>query len=109
MENKQTQELIEEISKGGIPPFKSTPGRGGGTFVTKKLVYAYAMWISPKFYDHVISTYDALVTDTIAPAPRSRRSRRLDRRQPDQQEKPHPRPDEPYSWSAVQPGEERPT
>ena len=65
MENKQTHELIVEISKGGIPPFKSTPGRGGGTFVTKKLVYAYAMWISPKFYDHVISTYDALVTGQI--------------------------------------------
>ncbi|GFO57587.1 hypothetical protein GMSM_45940 [Geomonas sp. Red276] len=52
--NKQTQELVEEIQLGEIPPIKAAPGRYGGTFVVKELVYAYAMWISPKFHLQVI-------------------------------------------------------
>jgi hypothetical protein len=41
---------------------KTAEGRGGGTYAAKPLVYAYAMWISPKFHLHVIEAYDALVT-----------------------------------------------
>lgn len=44
----------------GIPGIESK--QGIGTFVCKQLVYAYAMWISPKFHLKVIDAYDAIVT-----------------------------------------------
>lgn len=69
LENQQTQELIEEIAKAGIPALEQNQPvsviRGGsspGTYVCKELVYAYAMWISPKFHLAVIRAFDALVT-----------------------------------------------
>lgn len=66
---QQTKELIQEIINSGksrsLMPVKSTEGRKGGTFVTKELVYAYAMWVSPAFHLHVIDTFDALVTGQI--------------------------------------------
>lgn len=69
LENQQTQELIEEIAKAGIPALAQNQPvsvvRGGsspGTYVCKELVYAYAMWISAKFHLTVIRAFDALVT-----------------------------------------------
>lgn len=53
---QQTQELINEVEIPGIPGIVSKQGLG--TFVVKELVYAYAMWISPKFHLQVIRAYD---------------------------------------------------
>lgn len=62
-ENQQTQELIQEVVKAGITALKVVRGgRVPGTYVCKELVYAYAMWISPKFHLQVIRTFDAVVT-----------------------------------------------
>jgi hypothetical protein len=65
-----TEALVREIEKVGNPTFNavsSVPGRNGGTFVCKELIYVYAHWISPDFYLNVIRTYDALVTDSYHP------------------------------------------
>ena len=62
-----TKELVDEINQDKITGVKQnqavvvvngTPDFGGGTYICKELVYAYAMWISPKFMLHVIRTFD---------------------------------------------------
>ena len=65
--NAQTQELIEEIIQNpnlGLnnpQPTKTVHGgKDRGTFACKELVYAYAMWISPKFHLHVIRAFDVI-------------------------------------------------
>jgi hypothetical protein len=64
VENKQTKELIAEILKAGIPALTSIKGgRHNGTYVCKELVYAYAMWVSPRFHLTVIRAFDAMVTN----------------------------------------------
>lgn len=65
LENRQTAELIAELETTGIPVVKK-PGRAGGTYACKELVYAYAMWISPKFHLEVIRTFDAAATGQAA-------------------------------------------
>lgn len=39
-------------------------GKGGDTFVCRKLVYSYAMWISDEFHFMVIDTFDSLLNAT---------------------------------------------
>ncbi|QND85583.1 KilA-N domain-containing protein [Chromobacterium vaccinii] len=63
---RQAADLIGEISNSGNSPIKVSAGRNGVTYVVKELVYAYAMWISPKFHLEVIRAYDRLVTDGVA-------------------------------------------
>lgn len=68
LRNQQTQELVAEISKAGIPALETVKGGNApGTYVCKEMVYTYAMWISPAFHLKVIRAYDALMT----PAPHS--------------------------------------
>ena len=78
MRNKQTKDLIEEIEHSAnlqsaendrsanlqiaVKVIKGGAGEQG-TYVVKELVYAYAMWISPKFHLMVIRAYDSLVTN----------------------------------------------
>ena len=64
LRNAQTRALIEEIGNSAnlqSSPVASIEGAGGGTYVAKELVYAYAMWISAAFHLKVIRAYDALV------------------------------------------------
>ncbi len=65
LENQQTKALIAEIEKGGITPIESK--QQVGTFAVKELVYAYAMWVSPRFNLEVIRAYDALVSHPATP------------------------------------------
>jgi hypothetical protein len=59
-ENQQAKDLIDEIGKAGIPALRIVKGgRAPGTYVCKELVYAYAMWVSPRFHLEVIRTFDA--------------------------------------------------
>lgn len=90
LKNQQTKELIAELDgKPSIQENQSlnpTTGifgveqnqqviqvvNGGdrrGTYVCRELVYAYAMWISPRFHIAVIHAFDALVSGSLnAPA-----------------------------------------
>ena len=68
LKTQQTKDLIEAISNSDNNrniPVISIPGRFGGTYVVKELVYAYANWISPTFYLDVIHTYDAVVSGSF--------------------------------------------
>ncbi|WP_137169378.1 KilA-N domain-containing protein [Marinomonas sp. FW-1] len=61
MRLETTQELIAEIDRCSDLSNTFKSNRGGadkGTWVCKELVYAYAMWISPKFNLEVIRAFD---------------------------------------------------
>src|SRR5688572_1234089 len=67
---QQAKDLVEEIEKetAGIPAVSKTEGRNGGTYVCRKLVYAYATWISAAFHLRVIRAFDALATGDVEKA-----------------------------------------
>jgi len=69
LDNAETKELIAELEaqNRATKAVEIRKGRGiTGTYAVKELVYAYAMWISPKFHLEVIRSYDRLATDGVA-------------------------------------------
>jgi hypothetical protein len=64
MELEQTKSLIYEMEVTGIPVTQTI--KNVGTFVKKEIVYAFAMWISPRFYLEVIQTYDRIIQEEHA-------------------------------------------
>lgn len=66
---EQTQDLITEINSCPDMGNSFKTLRGIGSFGCKELVYAYAMWISPKFHLQVIRAFDAQQQLAITKAP----------------------------------------
>lgn len=63
---QSTQDLIEELKVSSnmsapVKIVKTGLNEGRGIYVSKEIVYAYAMWISPSFHIKVIKAYDALI------------------------------------------------
>ncbi|WP_445406181.1 KilA-N domain-containing protein [Acinetobacter seifertii] len=79
LRNQQTKDLIAEIEESANLQTLSEShsanlhsavkvingGDNRGTYVVKEIVYAYAMWISPKFHLMVIRAYDSLVMEWL--------------------------------------------
>lgn len=71
LRNQQTKDLVMEITDIRNPISVVRGGITQGTFVCKELVYAYAMWISPKFHLQVIRAYDQMIREDRLAAMRS--------------------------------------
>nr|WP_082888202.1 KilA-N domain-containing protein [Eikenella sp. NML97-A-109] len=73
LKNQQSIDLVDEISKAGFPALDKNQhvikvvkgGNQSGTFVCKELVYAYATWVSAKFFLQVIRTFDAVISGNL--------------------------------------------
>ena len=70
-----TAALVEELHSQGDMGNPISVVRGGhdqGTFVCKDLVYAYTMWISPRFHLQVIRTFDDAVNGKPLPTSKAK-------------------------------------
>ena len=67
IENNQTKAQAPKM--GFDPVFKIIHGGAKrGIYGNRKIVYAYAMWIDPNFYDMVIDIFDRVITGHTTPA-----------------------------------------
>ncbi|WP_148089324.1 KilA-N domain-containing protein, partial [Acetobacter pasteurianus] len=68
----KAQELIRKLASEGHTGKSVSPlnvvndGINNGTYASKEVIYAYAMWINVDFHLTVIRAFDALVTGQIA-------------------------------------------
>lgn len=74
LRNQQTIDLIAAIDAESDVQISASVatkkgGHNQGSYGAKELVYAYAMWISPKFHLQVIRTFDAMVMGQQKAAP----------------------------------------
>lgn len=71
MRNEQTKDLINEIEQSAYLQSATKSVNGGinrGTYACKEIVYAYAMWISPKFNLQVIRSFDQMQSELLGKA-----------------------------------------
>lgn len=62
---KMTADLVAEVHSTdpqSAPIASINGGPNRGTYACRELVYAYAMWVAPKFHLQVIRTFDAVAT-----------------------------------------------
>lgn len=68
LRNQQTQDLVEEIQKAGIPALVVKKGGSmPGTYACPELVIAYAAWISAGFHLNVIRVFLSVAAPQSAP------------------------------------------
>lgn len=68
LSNQKTRELISEIESENVIAYTAIHGGNyRGTYVCRELVYAYAMWISPKFHLMVIRAFDTMTKGETIP------------------------------------------
>lgn len=70
MQNKNFKDFVEilKVDNPTFNPVSRKQGRyNGGTWVSKELVYKYAMWVNPSFELKVIRTFDKLMASIDAP------------------------------------------
>lgn len=59
LRSSKVNDLIDEILIAQKRAIKKSPGRYGGTFICRDLVYAYAMWVNASFHLKVIRAFDS--------------------------------------------------